>query len=256
MICGHLCHPYMVNDGLSGVVAGIEAMRRIMQWPDPYYTYRLIILPETIGSAAFLSHNLELIPKIKGGVFLEMLGTEYAHSVQRSVFVESEMDQLVEQIVNENDPDAWIADFPNVVLNDERMFNAPGIRVPMLSLSRVAIKGRPEFPFRQYHTNMDTPEHINFERLSESADLIVKIFQALENNFVPEAKFRGELFCSRYSRIDYEAMFEILSAVIYRIDGRRTVLDICREAGLQFERTREILEILEDEGLIAWKIKA
>ena len=40
----------------------------------PRYTYRLLLLPETIGSVAYLSHNEHLIPCMKGGLFLEMFG--------------------------------------------------------------------------------------------------------------------------------------------------------------------------------------
>ena len=44
--------------------------------PKPYYTYRLLILPETIGSVAYLSHHESLIPSMVGGLFLEMLGNK------------------------------------------------------------------------------------------------------------------------------------------------------------------------------------
>jgi hypothetical protein len=60
VLVAHLCHPAMVNDDLTGVVVGLEAMRRLLDgFPDrqPDYTYRLLILPETIGSVAYLSHN-------------------------------------------------------------------------------------------------------------------------------------------------------------------------------------------------------
>ena len=56
VLVAHLCHPAMVNDDLTGVVVGIEAMRALLKRSQaggrPYYTYRLLILPETIGSVA------------------------------------------------------------------------------------------------------------------------------------------------------------------------------------------------------------
>ena len=66
VFCAHLCHPAMVNDDLSGVVVGIDVMRRLARLPRRRYTYRLVILPETIGSAAYLSHNEALIPTMRG----------------------------------------------------------------------------------------------------------------------------------------------------------------------------------------------
>jgi len=40
VLCAHLCHPAMVNDGLSGVVAGIEIMRRLLNRDQLRYSYR------------------------------------------------------------------------------------------------------------------------------------------------------------------------------------------------------------------------
>ncbi|HSQ27511.1 MAG TPA: DUF4910 domain-containing protein, partial [Anaerolineales bacterium] len=71
MLVAHLCHPAMVNDDLTGVVVGLEVARALLNGPQPYYTYRLLILPETIGSVAYLSHHEQLIPKMVGGLFLE-----------------------------------------------------------------------------------------------------------------------------------------------------------------------------------------
>ena len=67
VLVAHLCHPAMVNDDLSGVVVALEAARALLAGPQPYYTYRFLILPETIGSVAYLSHHEDLIPKMAGG---------------------------------------------------------------------------------------------------------------------------------------------------------------------------------------------
>ncbi len=77
VLCAHLCHPAMVNDDLSGVVVGLKVMQELLKRRDLRYTYRFLILPETIGSVAYLSHHEELIPKMIGGLFLEMLGLKY-----------------------------------------------------------------------------------------------------------------------------------------------------------------------------------
>ncbi len=80
MLVAHLCHPAMANDDLTGVAVGIEVARELLEGSlsgaMPYYTYRLLILPETIGSVAYLSHHEQLIPKMAAGLFLEMLGKQ------------------------------------------------------------------------------------------------------------------------------------------------------------------------------------
>jgi aminopeptidase-like protein len=163
VLCAHLCHPRLVNDGLSGVVAGLQVMQELVRRREkPRYTYRLVILPETIGSAAYLSHNQHLIPLMKGGVFLEMLALPYPHALQRSYQGDSEMDRCAEIILRDLDPESWSDDFLKVILNDERMFNAPGVRCPMVSVSRVRPKGHAEYPHLEYHSDFDCIERADF----------------------------------------------------------------------------------------------
>ena len=137
VLCAHLCHPAMVNDDLSGVVVGVQVMQELLKRQDLRYTYRFLILPETIGSVAYLSHNMNLVSNMVGGLFLEMLGLDNPHALQLSFDGSTEMDRCLSQVLTESTADAWIGAFRTVVGNDERQFNGPGVRVPMLSLSRV-----------------------------------------------------------------------------------------------------------------------
>ena len=253
ILCAHLCHPAMVNDDLSGVVVGIEIMRRLLARPNLRYTYRLLILPETIGSAGYLSHNEHLIPKMKGGFFLDMLGTNHPHSLQHSLFKESEIDRCCELIVLSKDKHAWVDDYARIVLNDERMFNAPGIKIPMVSISRTLPKSHPDTPYREYHSSFDTPDRTNFSNMEKSRDLVLDIIEMLEKNRTPQPRFKGEIFCSRFSRIDYNKMFDLVQDVSCRIDGQKDIADLSHETGIEFHRVSRFLDILEQEELIEWK---
>ncbi len=52
----YLCHPSMANNELSGPVLINEILSYIKkQYPNSKYTYRFVLLPETIGSIAYLS---------------------------------------------------------------------------------------------------------------------------------------------------------------------------------------------------------
>ena len=52
-----LCHPHMVNDDMTGVAVAIDIARALRARKDPRYTYRILIVPETIGTVAYLSQN-------------------------------------------------------------------------------------------------------------------------------------------------------------------------------------------------------
>ncbi len=254
VLCAHLCHPAMVNDDLSGVVVGLKVVQELLKRKDLRYTYRFLVLPETIGSAAFLSHNAELIPKMNGGLFLEMLGLNYPHALQLSFSGDTEMDRCLSQVLTESDPDGWIGRFRTVVGNDERQFNAPGVRVPMLSLSRVVQgnKGCWHY-FPEYHSSKDTPEITSSARLVESRNLVLKMIDAIEGNQVPVNRFKGEVFCSRYGlNIDVYANPEgnrALMDIIFLIDGTRSVAEIARLCGISVESVRRVVQELRQLNL-------
>ena len=136
------------------------------------------------------------------------------------------------------DPQAWTAPYRGVMHNDERQFNAPGVRVPMLSLSRVERRDSPIWPYPEYHSSLDNPSIVTPERLEASYQLVLGMLEAWERNPYVVNHFKGEIFCSGYGIwIDYRVnpeghrrLFEIME----RCDGEHTVADIATELGISF----------------------
>ncbi len=274
VLVAHLCHPAMVNDDLTGVVVGLDVARQLLaglpiadpgSLPSiagdppsvahrPYYTYRLLILPETIGSVAYLSHNESLIPKMVGGLFLEMLGNDSPHALQQSFIPQSQADRCLVSALRGLDPDSYCAPYRMVINNDERQFNAPGVRVPMLSLSRVERRESPTWPYPEYHSSYDTPAIVTAERLESSKQVLLGLLQAWECNQYVVNQFKGEIFCSGYGIwIDYRVnpeghrrLFEIME----RCDGEHTVADIATELDISFQSAWEVVSLLHKKDLV------
>lgn len=283
ILAAHLCHPAMVNDDLTGVVVGLEAMSALNALPR-FYTYRLLIMPETIGSVAYLSHNEDLIPKMIGGLFLEMLGNASPHALQASFQPESLADRILSAAFPNLDARGYQAPYRSIIDNDERQFNAPGVRVPMLSLSRVEApksSGRP--PYAQYHSSQDTPEIVAQERLEHSCRMVLGLIGAWERQSetqyqanLPTAntgerppeerdpreqayvinRFKGEVFCSGYGIwIDYRTnpqghrqLFQIME----RCDGEHTAADIAGELQIDFDSVWKVISLLHEKELVAF----
>ena len=257
VLCAHLCHPAMVNDDLTGVVVGMDVMRALRSRRDLRYTYRLLLVPETIGSIAFLSQNEHLIDRMRGGLFLEMLGMAQPHALQQSYDPRSEVDQCFTLTLAEHAPGGRIGAFRSLIGNDERQFNAPGVRVPMLSLSRVLDPSASEYPYREYHSSEDTPAAASAERLAESRDLVLRMIDTLERNRIPHHLFKGEVFLARYGLfVDWyqqPAGHRAVMEVLHRIDGRHTVAEIAAAAEVPFDAAYELLERMRTKGLIRWE---
>ena len=255
VLAAHLCHPAMVNDDLTGVVVGIDIAQALLAGPTPHYTYRLLVLPETIGSVAYLSHHEALIPKMVAGLFLEMLGNDSPHALQGSFQPGSQADRCLTTAFAGLDPQGYLGAYRTIIDNDERQFNAPGVRVPMLSLSRVEApkaSGRPPYP--QYHSSLDTPQIVTAERLEASRKLALGLIEAWERNQYVVNNFKGEVFGSGYGIwIDYRVnpeghrrLFEIME----RCDGEHTVAEVAAALDLSFQSTWEVVELLAEKDLV------
>lgn len=254
MLVAHLCHPAMVNDDLTGVVVGLETARRLLAAAQPHYTYRLLILPETIGSVAYLSRNEDLIPKMIGGLFLEMLGNDSPHALQGSFQPDSQFDRCLRAALPALDQQSYFGAYRTVIGNDERQFNAPGVRVPMLSLSRVEPPDSPTRPYREYHSSLDTPAIISAERLERSVETALGLIEAWETNLYPVNQFKGEVFASGYGIwIDYRVNPEghrILFQVMEHCDGEHTLADIAIKLGTSFQAVWQVVMLLQSKGLV------
>lgn len=260
ILAAHLDHPAMVNDDLTGVVVGIDVARQLMNGPKPHYSYRVLLFPETLGSIAYLSQHEDLIPQMKGGLFLEMLGNDAPHALQQSFQPNGHVDKRLVSAFSTLQPDGYVGPYRSIIDNDERQFNAPGVRIPMLSLSRVENPASPESrfaPYPEYHSSKDRPEIVNQQRLEASRNLVLALLKAYDGDrtYVVN-QFKGEIFASGYDLwVDYrqdadghKRLFEIIE----RCDGSRTVADIAQELALPFDTVWQLVEKLREKELVAY----
>ena len=258
VVAAHLDHPAMVNDDLTGVVVGLEVARRLLAGPKSFYSYRFLFFPETLGSIAYLSQHEDLIPQMQGGLFLEMLGKDAPHALQTSFQKNSPSDRALITALRGLELDAYVGGFRTVIDNDERQFNSPGVRVPMLSLSRVVNPQLPESrfqPYPEYHSSLDTPQIISQARLENSVETVLGLLKAFDQNLYIVNHFKGEVFASGYGLwVDYKTdssghkrRFEIMD----RCDGLHRPADIAEELDISFQDVWGVIAKLLENDLVS-----
>jgi len=188
------------------------------------------------------------------GLFLEMLGRDEPHALQHTFAGDTAADRCLALALREADPDAWTAPFRTLPGNDERQFNAPGVRAPMLALYRVRHPGVAGYPYREYHSSLDTAARVPDGVLEASRDVVLHLLRALDANVTPRPRHPGEPFCSRYGvHVDWvreparhQALFELL----FQLDGTRTVADLAAACNVPFSMARELVELLASRGVV------
>lgn len=250
----HLCHPHQVNDGLSGVVTGLALMEWLSGKSRRRYSYRLLIGPETIGSVCWLSRNQHRVDKVRGGLFLEMTGLDQRPALQRSYSGNSSIDQVLEESFRDFDHEGWVSKYRGVIGNDERQFNGPGFRIPMLSYSRAHPWGHPERPFREYHSTKDNPDLVSSDAMAHSMKHIQSMIEAMEGEYSPSAHFKGEAFLSGLGlALDRNAHLEVMRnrmKIMDMLDGTQSISSISRKLHLPMEPVSAFIHALAESGAI------
>jgi aminopeptidase-like protein len=186
LLSSHLCHPMQANDDLAGTVTAIEVAHRLAENPLPpgSMSVRFWFGPETIGTIAYLAHNEDLIPQMKGGIFVEMTGNKNTIALHRSRQDNHLLDRIASYVLHNTQHET--RPFASAPANDERVINGPGVNIPCISINR--------WPYDEYHTSDDNPDIIHEEMLQGAADVIEKIVRIFTTNYIPKRTFRGPVF--------------------------------------------------------------
>lgn len=245
VLAAHLCHPAQANDDLTGVAVLVELARELGRRKNNY-TYKFLFVSETIGSIAYLSQNENIIPELKYGIFLEMLGNNNNLVLQFSRPGDTRLDKIAEYILRRKTNGFRTGQFRKIVKNDEGVFNGPGLNIPMISLSR--------YPYPEYHTSDDNPSIISKEKMEEAKKIVSEILAIIDQDYIPLRNFKGPVFLSGYGlwvdkRINYQ-LNDSIEQIMFSLEGNKSVFDIAQALNMEFEDVLGYVDKFLEKGLI------
>ena len=251
----YICHPSMANNELSGPTVLTFLGKWLSKLINLRFTYRIIFIPETIGSIVYLSLNYkEMKDKVFVGFNLSCIGDERTYSYIPSRIGNTYSDQIAKHILKWTDANyksyTWLDRG-----SDERQYCSPGIDLPIASILRTKFG---EFP--EYHTSLDklgkvvTPNGLN-----GGYWVVRKSLELIERNKKYKVKALCEPKMSKYnlyptlSTKERKTEVKLMMNFISYCDGNSSLLEIADKLKIPCWDLYELTKRLEEINLILAK---
>jgi aminopeptidase-like protein len=249
----YLCHPSMANNELSGPLALAALYHQLDAQKRRKLNYRFVIVPETIGSIAYLQKFGEhLRSSMIAGYVITCCADRGPFTYKKSRNGKTRADAAAESVLLEMGKSHSLVEFfPSG--SDERQYCSPGFDLPVGSLMRTMYGKYPE-----YHTSLDNREFISFAALQETADVYFKIAQYLEQIPIyktavpfgePMLGQRG-LYPSLSAKEERAKKIDMMMWLINLSDGLNDIEMIAKRSGHSKKDLISIANELREKGLL------
>ena len=252
LISTYVCHPSMANNELSGPVVVTYLAKWLQSLQSRKYTYRIIFIPETIGSITYLSKNINQMQKnIIAGFNVSCVGDNRSYSYLPSRNGGTLSDKVAKHILKWIDPD-YVAYSWSERGSDERQYCAPGVDLPIASIMRTKYGKYPE-----YHTSLDDLKNVvTPDGLEGGYEALRLSIEAIENNCYPKVTVLGEPQLGKrglYPTISTKnsaSKTRLLSDLITWSDGNHSLLEIAEKSNVPIWELYPLIKKLQTSNLL------
>ncbi len=252
LLSTYVCHPSMANNELSGPVVQTYLYQWLKERPKLHYSYRLVFIPETIGSITYISRNMDHMKQnIRAGFLLSCVGDERAYSYIPTRKGGTLADRAALKVLQDTHPDFIRYTFLDRG-SDERQYNAPGVDIPVCGICRSKYGVYPE-----YHTSLDDMEMISARGLAGSFELMTDIITLLEYN----RYYKTECFCEPQlgkrglqstisQKGTYDGVLTLRDLIAYS-DGETDLIGISERIKVPVSVLYPLIDRLTGQGLLS-----
>lgn len=248
----YICHPSMANNELSGIVVTTYIAKWLAELKSRRYTYRMVFIPETIGSITYLSLNLEqLKANIFSGFNVTCVGDNRNYSYLPSRKGNTISDNVAKHILNKVDPTYKSYKWTDRG-SDERQYCAPNIDLPIASMMRTKYLEYPE-----YHTSLDNlVDVVSAEGLEGGFNIHKLALEAIEKNCFPKVTVLCEPQLGKrglYPSINTKNTKEVVRLMMDLItwsDGTKSLIEIADICGVPVWDLYPLVDKLSEHNLL------
>ena len=270
LLSTYCCHPSLGNDNLSGLITASLLFNYIKKFKTNF-SYRLIIVPETIGSICFLHKNE--INKIKAGTIITCTAGPDKLSIKESFDSSHWINKLTHRVLKSSTNGNYITYKFKPDGSDERQFSSPGFKINTPSIHKSKY-----YEYSEYHTSADNLDFIKSKYLITTLNVYKKWFHQVDKNIIPERlmkncefkldkynlypKIGGSInqkiikskkiknFKTKDSLNITEENIECFKWIMHLADGNHTTEDIARISGKSIKLINQSINLFEKKKLI------
>ena len=252
LLSTYVCHPSMANNELSGPVVTTALARWVLGLKDRHYTYRIVMVPETIGSVVYLSLHLQHLRKhLKAGWVLTCIGDDRAYSYLPSPSGTTFADRVSKKVMSKSDQRFDEYSFLDRG-SDERQYCSPGVDLPVVSLMRSKYGTYPE-----YHTSLDDLSLVTPSGLQGGLDMMKAVIDEIEENPRWKSTVLGEpqmgkrgLYPTISTSTSGREVYDMMNVLAF-CDGTHDTEEIANICGISVSQAKEIVSKLLNAGVLS-----
>jgi aminopeptidase-like protein len=271
IISTYCCHPSLANDNLSGLILATLLFERLRQH-STYHSYRLVIIPETIGAISYLHKHESEMKSINGGYVVTTVAGPGTFDYKASFEGNHPVDRAVQWALEGDEYDYH--EFAPTG-SDERQYSTPGFRIPTATIAKDKYY---EYDF--YHTSRDNLSFVSAEALLETLDRYLQAIHLLEKNRVyervnPHCEFKldrhdlhpttggqkkqpGHLEDENHGSFEYRVgddtasgdVFDAINWLMFGCDGKTSLFQLAERSGMDPRTLHRAASELVNAGLL------